>query len=252
MARIDAMKYYESLPKETQELITNVMFSTIDMCNELLDTKLVYFEDVAYRVMRADMLEHMLNGEWFDALGDRTWKKHGEVTSWDGKFPIKNTSKKEEAAQASIAEDTSKNPRYIRFTKEIDYWLEMVELDGKIYDVLDDSSAWDRLRQDWPTIINDKDEIELIIDITDGRITNWPPEKPASFRTVKIVDTGFYELLSEDRTVLHSIRGYVPDFLSIESQPDGDYLEFDVNSNGYINNWKFTDSDLETINKEWN
>lgn len=81
-----AREYYNSLPKETQSLITKVMFSTIDMCNEILDTKLVVFEDVAYKVMREEMLEHMINGEWFDALGSRTWKHKGEVTSWDGKL----------------------------------------------------------------------------------------------------------------------------------------------------------------------
>lgn len=78
-------EYYDSLPKETQKLITNVMFSTIDICNEILGTKLVAFEDVAYKVMREEMLERMINGEWFDALGSRTWKHKGEVTSWDGK-----------------------------------------------------------------------------------------------------------------------------------------------------------------------
>lgn len=90
MSKIDELKNFESLPKETQNLITDVMLSTIDMCNELSDgySKIVFFEDVAYRVMRAEMLDHMHRNEWFDVLGDRKWKKHDEVTSWDKKYPI--------------------------------------------------------------------------------------------------------------------------------------------------------------------
>lgn len=90
MSKIDEFKNFESLPKETQKLITDVMLSTIDMCNELSDgySKIVFFEDMAYKVMRAEMLDHMHRNEWFDVLGDRKWKKHGEVTSWDKKYPF--------------------------------------------------------------------------------------------------------------------------------------------------------------------
>ena len=91
MSKIDEYKRFETLPKETQKLITDVMLTTMDMCNELSDgySKIVFFEDVALRVMRAEILDHINKKEWFDVLGDRTWKKHGEVTSWDGKYPIR-------------------------------------------------------------------------------------------------------------------------------------------------------------------
>ena len=90
MSKIDEFKNFESLPKETQKLITDVMLSTIDMCNELSDgySKIVFFEDTAYKVMRAEMLDHMHRNEWFDVLGDRKWKKHDEVTSWNKKYPV--------------------------------------------------------------------------------------------------------------------------------------------------------------------
>ena len=52
-----------------------------------------------------------------------------------------------------------RRPKFVRFTKEIDYWLEMVELNGKIYDQMDDVAAWSNLRKDFPSLVNDKDEI---------------------------------------------------------------------------------------------
>lgn len=251
MSKIDGMKFYKSLSKETQELITNVMFSTIDMCNELLDTKLVFFEDVAYRAMRGEMLDHMLKSEWFDALGDRTWKQKDEVTSWNGKISgiKKENLKSENKSETEQKPDSS--PRYIKFTKEIDYWVQMIELNRKTYDVLDDYTSLSELHKEWPTIINEKDEIELIIDITDGRITNWPPNKTGAFYTVKIVDTGHYELLSEDRTVLKTLDGYVPRFLSMEDYDSDDYLNFGVDLNGHIENWKFSEENLKIINETW-
>lgn len=92
--RLNGKNYYNSLPKETQSLITKVMLSTIDMCNELLSRRehIVFFEDVAYQVLRDEMLNHMLKEEWFDSFGSQTWKNSGEVTSWDGKRPVKTVN----------------------------------------------------------------------------------------------------------------------------------------------------------------
>lgn len=97
MTEQEVQDYYNNLPEETQKFITKVMLSTIDVCNSMLDGKdaIIFFEDVAYKCMRNDILFHMLNEEWFDALGDLTWKKKGEKTSWDGKFPIKHNKDEE-------------------------------------------------------------------------------------------------------------------------------------------------------------
>ena len=91
-------KFYNSQPEEIQKLITDVFFTTIDMCNEMLkgEEHIVFFEYMAYKMMLTEMLEHMENKEWFDALGDMTWKKEGEKTSWDGKFPIKHKTEDNE------------------------------------------------------------------------------------------------------------------------------------------------------------
>lgn len=148
--------------------------------------------------------------------------------------------------------DAECRPKYIRFTKDIDYWLDIVELDGKTYDQLEDDDAWDNLCKDWPMLADkDKDTFSLTIDIDNGHIVDWPEGRTASFRTVKIVDTGCYELLNSVELPVRRLKGYVPNFLAIEDTPCGDYLEFDVDARGYIRNWKFTDDDLKTINEKW-
>ena len=138
-----------------------------------------------------------------------------------------------------------RRPKYVRFTKEIDYWLDMVDLNGKIYDVMEDEDAWNELRKDFPSLVNDEDEIELLINIENGHIENWPDGKTGDFCTVKIVDTGHYELLDVAQRKLRVLDGYVPEFLSIECKGFGDYLEFVVDTKGYIKNWKFGDDELK-------
>ena len=83
IAREKGREYYESLPKETQKLITSVFFSTIDMCSDLMtETEdkpmpIFFYEDVAYRVMKYEMLGHMLNDEMYNAKV-RQWQKGDE------------------------------------------------------------------------------------------------------------------------------------------------------------------------------
>lgn len=139
-------------------------------------------------------------------------------------------------------------PKFIRFTKEIDYWLGDIEFDGKFYDQIDDDNAWDNFKRDWPQLINDKDELCLMIDIDNGHIEDWSNGHTASFGSVKIVDTGHYELLDSIKCVIKKLDGYVPKFLGDEY---GDYLEFDIDSNGYIKDWTFTQDDLNIINEKW-
>ena len=76
--KIDGYDYYKSLPKEQQELITNVMISTMDMCNELMKDEIkypiVFTESMAYNCFRDEMLGHMLNNEYYD-FNTKTWNK---------------------------------------------------------------------------------------------------------------------------------------------------------------------------------
>lgn len=47
MSKIEANKYYQSLPKEQQDLIMNVMLTTMDMCSQLIEEDIVFPESMA-------------------------------------------------------------------------------------------------------------------------------------------------------------------------------------------------------------
>ena len=77
MPKIEANKYYQSLPKEQQDLIMNVMLTTMDMCSQLIEEDIVFPESMAYRAFRLEMLSHMLEDEYFD-FKNKKWKKRHE------------------------------------------------------------------------------------------------------------------------------------------------------------------------------
>ena len=141
--------------------------------------------------------------------------------------------------------------KYVLFSMEIDWWLEEVVFNGERFDMNDDSEALNKFREKWPMLVNDKDELQLVIDVKNGHIENWPEGKTASFLTVKIVDCGHYELLDAKRNIIKQLDGYVPEFLSIEDEGYGDYLEFEVREDGCIDKWKFGQKELDEINEEW-
>lgn len=76
---------------------------------------------------------------------------------------------------------------------------------------------------------------EATIDIESGKILDWEQGKTLNFY-LKVVDMGFYYLLSPDKETVGSILGdYVPDCLPEEY---GDYVDFEINESGFIANWK--------------
>lgn len=77
MTSIEAEEHYRSLPKEQQDLIMNVMLTTMDMCSELIEKNIVFPEYMTYRVFKFEMLNHMLEDEYFD-FKNKNWKKRHE------------------------------------------------------------------------------------------------------------------------------------------------------------------------------
>mgnify|MGYP003290179861 CR=1 FL=1 len=92
----------------------------------------------------------------------------------------------------------------------------------------------------FPSLEKDK-EICLIIDVDSGKITNWPIGWSCEFYSIKLVDEGRYKLYDDENNLIHEYDGYVPDILEIAQNGYGDYLEFEVNKNGYIEDWECTD-----------
>lgn len=73
-----------------------------------------------------------------------------------------------------------------------------------------------------------------VIDIETGIIRNWPAGKSGRMH-MKVCDEGTYSLLGENDRVLASYEGYVPDCIPGSY---GDYVEFNIDENGKIENWE--------------
>lgn len=94
----------------------------------------------------------------------------------------------------------------------------------------------------------------LKIDVDNGNVVNWPANVGgANFSNVKVVDGGIYVLTdSKNREVATELgvnidNQYVPKCLQINDNGFGDYLEFTIDEDGNIKNWKFTQEDFDEI-----
>ena len=77
----------------------------------------------------------------------------------------------------------------------------------------------------------------LIIRIDDGVIIDWPEGISASFH-FKVCDAGTYHLLDENMEKIASrLNTYVPDGLCHGDRGYGDYIIFNVNKNGVIEDY---------------
>ena len=76
-----------------------------------------------------------------------------------------------------------------------------------------------------------------IINIETGRILNWMQGNTASVH-YKVCD-GFSCSFTDNSgvSILDLDDGYVPSFMCIGQEPDGDYIVMDIDENGYIKDW---------------
>lgn len=77
-----------------------------------------------------------------------------------------------------------------------------------------------------------------VIEIDTGRILGWPQGVVANIH-YKVCDSGVYSVLDENENVVLKREGYVPKTMSPKDVGYGDYIIMDVNSEGFIKNWKF-------------
>jgi hypothetical protein len=83
-----------------------------------------------------------------------------------------------------------------------------------------------------------------LIDIERGIIMNWPVGNTADIH-YKVCDDGIYHLLDENKVVIKSIEGYVPDIMCPEGEGYGDYVIMKIKSDASIANWEVTLSEFE-------
>ena len=62
----EVKEYYDSLEENTKIMIDDIMFSTMNVCSELVDEPLNFKESSDYDNFREKMLYHLLNSECYD------------------------------------------------------------------------------------------------------------------------------------------------------------------------------------------
>lgn len=60
-------------------------------------------------------------------------------------------------------------------------------------------------------------------------------------------DGGHYTLLDQDNNEVISVYSYVPKLLCPEDDGFGDYINFDVDADGFIKGWKFNQSLVDEL-----
>lgn len=88
------------------------------------------------------------------------------------------------------------------------------------------------------------------IDLENGVIVNWPKGVKVHV-FYKVCDDFECTVYDEyDNEVLH-YEGYVPDFMSIEEEGYGDYIDMIIDENGCIQNWNITSSDIQPLMEDY-
>lgn len=76
---------------------------------------------------------------------------------------------------------------------------------------------------------------KAMIDLSEGRVLDWPMGQTLSFEDMKVCDQGTYILFDADNNEITRIEGYVPNKLLPGKY--GDYLSLDIDETGKITNW---------------
>lgn len=84
------------------------------------------------------------------------------------------------------------------------------------------------------------------IDLENGIIINWPKgvKTHILYKVCDEFECTIYD--KNDNEVLY-YEGYVPDFMAIEDEGYGDYIDMIIDENGYINDWWVTPSNIQNL-----
>lgn len=87
-----------------------------------------------------------------------------------------------------------------------------------------------------------------VIDLATGRIINWKQGVRASI-SYKVVDEFECYITDADNKIVTKYEGYVPSFMAITDEGYGDYVYLEIDENGMIEDWSFTDRDFKEIDE---
>lgn len=148
--------------------------------------------------------------------------------------------------------------KYLRATMGVRYWVDCDYSDdgGKTWyeDFEDTDEESERIKSIVPCVIKkdigyrENDYWELVIDLDEGRVLNWP--KGFCIKThFKVCDDGEYVFLDENMNELINItkqyeQYYVPDFLSLEDTGYGDYVYINIDGDGKIEHFNWMEEEI--------
>ena len=91
----------------------------------------------------------------------------------------------------------------------------------------------DDIPTDFPLLNDLKNLWVADINIDTGKIENWKTGKARKL-FAKVCDAGVYTLFDSDGNQVSRIDGYIPEIVPNEY---GDYINLDIDEEGYIRNW---------------
>lgn len=128
--------------------------------------------------------------------------------------------------------------RKVTIEKNISFVKISARLYPDDYNVIKDKEILERLL---PLMDGEYDECSnndwnILIDAETGQIMNWEKGISADIHA-KVCDRGKYSLITDGGSEILKLEGYVPSSLDFH-HGFGDYLEFDINKDGVIKEWK--------------
>lgn len=147
-----------------------------------------------------------------------------------------------------ITTKVEKEIKYLCATMGVRYWCDCeYSTDGKNWIdpcVEDTEEESDNMKNITPFVVNKdigyrpSDYWEIIIDIDNGKVLNWPDNFWLKTH-YKVCDDGKYVFLDENMNEVINItekydQYYVPDFLALEDSGYGDYVYLNIDNEGNI------------------
>ena len=142
------------------------------------------------------------------------------------------------------------NIKYLRATMGVRYWCDCdYSTDGENWIdpcVEDTEEESENMKNMTPLVVKkdigykESDYWEIVIDIDNGKILNWPNNFWLKTH-YKVCDDGEYVFLDENMNEVVNITDkycqyYVPDFLALEDSGYGDYVLLNIDNHGNIEN----------------
>lgn len=142
--------------------------------------------------------------------------------------------------------------RYLKVDARVRYW-EDADVNGVPDIDLFESKGEGRPKIPFAVKVKDQPETNIfsdhyrwqpVIDVERGCIVGWPKGTTANVH-YKVCDDGYYTLLDPLKNVIVTFDGYVPDCIG----EYGDYIVMDIDENGQIDGFCFSQDDVDEIIK---